>query len=215
MAETDRLGIDGWAALGSMTQIPHSWWAPLIRWFPRDSHLCEYGCGAGNTAFALAQASLRYKFSLMDFSKELLQQAWQKFQMLGGPYQVDYWCFDALETPPENFPKTIDIAYSVGLLEHFSDSEIVQILKNQSQIARSVCAIVPNAHCITYQSWKKQKEDTGTWEYGHEDPKNLEQMKAYFDQAGLDVIAHMTMGDNFIDDGTDERYLLAVLGNVR
>lgn len=166
MAETDRLGIDGWAALGSMTQIPHSWWAPLIRWFPPNSHLCEYGCGAGNTAFALAQASLRYKLSLMDFSKDLLQQAWQKFQMLGGPYQVDYWCFDALESPPENFPKTIDIAYSVGLLEHFSDSEIVQILKNQSQIARTVCAIVPNAHCITYQSWKKQKEDTGTWEYG-------------------------------------------------
>lgn len=40
-------------------------------------------------------------------------------------------------------------------------------------------------------------------------------MTAYFDAAGIDVVAHTTMGDNFIDEGTDERYLLAVLGNVR
>lgn len=121
---------------------------------------------------------------------------------------------DVLEDFPPNFP-TGDISYSLGLLEHFSDDEIVRILKNQSRFCRTVMAAVPNANCTSYTSWKKREEDAGTWQYGYEDPKTLNQMKAFFDAAGIDVIAHTTMGDNFIDDVTDERYLLAVLGNVR
>lgn len=210
----ERLGIAGWEALVPAEYVPHSWWAPLIRWFPPGSHLLEYGAGTGNTAFALTQAGLRYKLSLVDFSSDFLMEAHRKYSMLGGPYYADFWCFDVLGEPHPDMPNG-DIAFSMGLLEHFTDDEIVTILKNQSKKARTVMAAVPNARCITYQSWKKQKEDTGKWEYGHEDPKTLEQMVAYFDAAGIDVIAHMTMGDSFIDTDTDERYLLAVLGNVR
>lgn len=209
-----RLGADAWAALGAMSHVPHSWWAPFVRWFPPGSHLLEYGAGAGNTALALMQAGLRYKLSLIDFSSDLLMQAYQKFQMVGGPYYMDFWHFDVLGDPHPDMPNG-DITYSVGLLEHFTDEEIVTILKNQSQKAPTVMAAVPNAKCMTYQAWKKEKEDTGKWEYGVEIPKTFEQMVAYFDAAGIDVIDHTTMGDSFIDKVSDERYLVAVLGNVR
>lgn len=210
----ERLDANGWSALGALAHIPHSWWAPLIRWFPAGSHLLEYGAGTGNTAIALAQCGLRYKLSLVDFSADLLLQAHQKFNILGGPYYVDYWQFDVLGDPHPDMPDG-DIAFSMGLLEHFKDDEIVTILKNQAKKARTVMAAVPNAKCVTYQNWKKDKEDSGNWEYGHEDPKTLEQMREYFDAAGIDVVAFMTMGDSFIDQVSDERYLLAVLGNVR
>jgi hypothetical protein len=156
---------------------------------------------------------MRYKFTLVDFNEHALRRAHARFREIPNT-QAEFFIHDVLEPFPDSFPKG-DISFSIGLLEHFQDGEIIQILKNQSQFCRTVMAAVPNANCFSYIEWKKRAEDAGTWQYGFESPKNLEQMTAYFDAAGIDVIAHTTMGDTFVDTVTDERYLLAVLGSVR
>lgn len=163
-------------------------------------------------------SSMRYTFTLLDFCQPLLQVAYDRFTDLqmatGVETDVRFIVQDALSANLDLIPEG-DVAYSIGLLEHFTDEDIVTILKNQSRKCRTVMAAVPNALCTPYLEWKAKHEAEGTWMYGVEVPKTLEMMTDYFDQAGIDVIAHMTMGDGFIDKETDERYLLAVLGNVR
>lgn len=206
-----RIGPEQWESAGEMFTLPESWWAPLIQWFPRGAHLQELGCCGGATAIHLAKASMRYSFTLIDFNANALARAQQRFLTEVPNVKADFLLHDVLAPFPSNFPSGA-VSYSLGLLEHFQDDEIVTILKSQAKYCPIVVSAVPNANCRAYTDWKKREEDAGTWKYGYEDPKTLEQMYDYYEQADIEVMFDDTMGDNFIDTSTDERYMLTVLG---
>ncbi|MEO0248821.1 MAG: class I SAM-dependent methyltransferase [candidate division WOR-3 bacterium] len=82
---------------------------------------------------------------------------------------------------------SVDWVWSCGLLEHFSDEEIVDILKESVRVCKKgVMSLVPNANSIFYRIGKFKMEQEGTWPYGWEVPKFS--MKKYFEIVGLNKI---------------------------
>jgi len=67
---------------------------------------------------------------------------------------------------------SIDWVWSSGLLEHFSDDQITDILRESARVCKKeVISLVPNARSIFYGVGKFRMEQQGTWPYGPEIPK--------------------------------------------
>lgn len=221
-----RLDATNWEALGvGSVQMPHHWWVPLIHYMPMGSHLIEFGCCGASTALNLASSSMRYTFSLLDFNATAITVAKQRFleleRYVGFSTLAEFYVHDVLEPLPRKLilssndrPTSNRIAYSLGLLEHFETDDIIRVLKNQRECASVIINAVPNARCLPYVNWKKKLEDANDWPYGYEEPKTRDEMTDLYDAAGFRVDATFSMGDNFITQNTDERYLLVVVGRV-
>jgi SAM-dependent methyltransferase len=194
----ERLDSKGWEEAGYSTSLNPEWWDWIPDYIPEGSTALELGCGVGNYGLALARFGI--KPILMDFSQSLLDKAKAR---VGD--SAEYVCMDVLAHRP--YPKA-DFCYSSGLLEHFTDEEIVTILTKSKNAAPVVISLVPNANCPGYQEWRKKKEDSGNWEYGVE--RAMKTMRPYFEEAGLTVTEEFSVGRDFGDD--DEKYLLVTIG---
>lgn len=212
----ERLNPEGWEAASYTFNIPHAWWAPLIAEIPRGSCVCELGCGVGNIAINLAQADMDYKFSLIDFSENLLNIAKHRFQELEAAMHtrlpVTFYLADVLEAGQYPTSHTI---YQSGLLEHFTEEQMEHILRMSGRCAKQVVSMVPNAGCGAYMRWKAEKEANGTWEYGIEIPQTLEGMTERYENAGLKVTRAYSIGTNFQSFGPMDKYLLVVVGEAQ
>ena len=97
----------------------------------------EVGCGSGLTSVLLA--SMGYKVTAVDANVTLVEKVKQfiaVYPNLIGE-QVDMFRMDFGD-------KAFDIAFSQGVLEHYSDDKIVCALVEQRRVARNVIVDVPN-----------------------------------------------------------------------
>jgi ubiquinone/menaquinone biosynthesis C-methylase UbiE len=164
------------------------WCKPLLQHYsPRDSVL-ELGSGTGELSAILGiYGRIPH---LLDYSEESIKYAKGVFRELG--IGGHFYCADILEGIPMG-NSSVDWVWSSGLLEHFSDEQIVDILKESVRVCRKgVMSLVPNANAIFYRIGKFKMEQEGTWVYGREIPKFT--MKNYFKAAGLKNIKEYSVG---------------------
>jgi malonyl-CoA O-methyltransferase len=164
------------------------WSRPLLEHTIQGDTVLELGSGTGEISAILGKYE-RIPY-LMDYSKENIEFAKAVFKALG--IKGNFNCADILDITSWKM-EPVDWVWSSGLLEHFSDENILSILINSCKIARKgVMSLVPNARAIIYRAGKYEMEQEGTWPYGREDPKFT--MKGYFEKAGLRNVKEYSVG---------------------
>lgn len=102
-----------------------------IRCFAKPpATVLEIGCGSGLTSVLLA--SIGYPITAIDANRELVQalEQFTKVYPNLGVHQIDMFQLSFGD-------KTFDIAFSQGVLEHYSDNDIVRALAEQKRVARN------------------------------------------------------------------------------
>lgn len=164
------------------------WCKPLLQHSSPGESMLELGGGTGELSAILAIYG-RTPY-LIDFSEESIKYAKNLFQELG--IEGHFYCADILEGIAIR-TMSVDWVWSSGLLEHFSDDEIIDLLKESVRVCKKgVMSLVPNASSIFYRMGKIKMEREGTWIYGREIPKFT--MKDLFKTAGLKNIKEYSIG---------------------
>lgn len=142
--------------------------------------LLEAGCGSASISAEMAVAGR--SIELADFSPAILERAAALFVASGLPAPVTRF---ADLTKPLPWPeRSVDITWSSGVLEHWTDDEILPILREMRRISRRrVVSFVPCALSVFYRWGKSVAEQDGTWSWGRELPR--ETQKPVFERAGL------------------------------
>lgn len=104
----------------------------------QPKRLLEVGTGSGTMSVFLS--SLGYDVTSIDNDEAVLSVAGKTSEDFRG--SARYELADAFNLPYES--GAFDIAFSQGLLEHFSDEEIIRILEEQLRVARAAVFSVPN-----------------------------------------------------------------------
>jgi ubiquinone/menaquinone biosynthesis C-methylase UbiE len=127
---------------------------------------------------------------LLDYSEENIDYAKALFQELG--IEGYFYCQNILDGISMK-TSSVDWVWSSGLLEHFPDEQIMDIINESVRVCKKgVMSLVPNASSIFYRIGKFEMEQEGTWPYGKEIPKFT--MKDYFKAAGLRNIKEFSVG---------------------
>ena len=105
---------------------------------PTTCRLVEVGSGLGLTALYFASAG--YDVTGIDINPQAIAFAQESIQPLF-PESLHFKTGDAfhLERPEKRF----DLAYSLGVVEHFDRNQTVELLQRQATIARFVLAVIP------------------------------------------------------------------------
>jgi SAM-dependent methyltransferase len=112
----------------------------IKRFVPLTSRLIEVGCGSGTAALLLAD--MGYRVAGVDLDPALVANASRRYSdwVRTGELEFQVANMFALPWHGDNF----DLAYHQGVLEHFSDDEIIQALGEQHRIAKQLIFDVPN-----------------------------------------------------------------------
>jgi SAM-dependent methyltransferase len=154
----------------------------------RGDVLLEAGCGSGTLSAELAAAGRIIE--LCDFSQAILDRAAELFRVSGLPLPGLTLC-DL--TQPLPWPdRALDVVWSSGVLEHWTDEELLPIVSEMARISRkSVISLVPYAGCVFYRMGKHLAEASGRWPYGREIPRRS--LKPIFERAGLSGVRECTV----------------------
>ena len=175
------------------------WVKPVLELTRPGDVVLEQGSG---TAAMSAWLALRGRqVVLLDYSQPCLDFGLAVFRELGLPAPRAI-CAD-IRQPLPLADRSVDFVWSSGVLEHFSDDEIVHILSESRRVARKqVFSLVPNARAMAYRLGKWDQEQGGRWPYGYEDPKHS--LAHLFARAGLQAVREFSVGPlhalNFLDD---------------
>lgn len=164
------------------------WIKPLLQSSSFGDSMLELGSGTGELSAILA---IYGRIShLLDYSEESIKYAQALFlelEIKGNLYHADI-----LKGIPMTI-SSIDWVWSSGLLEHFSDEQTIDILKESVRVCKKgVMSLIPNANAIFYRIGKFKMEQEGTWAYGKEIPKFT--MKECFKAVGLKNIKQYSVG---------------------
>jgi len=164
------------------------WCKPISQHSSPGDSMLELGSGTGELSAILG---IHGKIPhLLDFSAESIDYAKALFKELG--VKGYFYCADILEGIPIE-TSSVDWVWSSGLLEHFSDEQIIEILRESVRVCKKgVMSLVPNASSIFYRIGKFKMEQEGTWLYGKETPKFT--MKEYFKSVSLKNIEEYSVG---------------------
>ncbi|MCB4790965.1 MAG: class I SAM-dependent methyltransferase [Elusimicrobia bacterium] len=172
-------------------QIMHrdtpEWVKPILELTKTGDSVIELGCGTGTLSGVLAKKGR--SVTLIDYSPDTIDFCKNVFGCAG--LEASFLVADVLKTLSlkEN---SFDCVWSCGLLEHFSDENIVNILKESKRISRKyVVSLVPNAYSCTYRIGKWYQEKHGIWPWGYEDPKKS--LSRLFEVSGLKKINEFTV----------------------
>ncbi len=145
--------------------------------------LLEAGCGSGSLSAELAHAGRRVE--LADFSSNILSRACQLF-VRSGLVEPEVHQFDMTRPWPLS-DQQVDTVWSSGVLEHWTDEELLPIVREMARVSRkSVVALVPYAGSALYRFGKWHAETRNVWPYGRELPRAT--LRPLFEQAGLTQI---------------------------
>ncbi len=114
----------------------------LIKKYSPNKKIVESGSGTGVLSIYLA--SLGYKSVAVDIDEEILNLSRRISVKYGANNTPVYKQASILDV---NFKKEeFDVSFSNGVLEHFSDEQIVKILKNQMKFAKTVIVGIPTQY---------------------------------------------------------------------
>lgn len=150
--------------------------------------LLEAGCGSATISAELSREGRVVE--LADFSQAILDRAVKLFANSGLP--TPGTTLADLTKPLPWAANAVDITWSSGVLEHWTDEELVPIVAEMARISRRrVVSLVPYAGSLFYRFGKWEAEATGIWPYGRELPR--ESLRAVFERAGLRNVAESTV----------------------
>ena len=101
-------------------------------------------CGSGTGKFSAYLASLGYDVYAIDLEPEMVDQAKQLSQSICPDNPVKVLQGDIRNIPFED--KFFSVAHSSGVLEHFSDSDIIKNINEQIRVADTVVFSVPSPY---------------------------------------------------------------------
>ena len=163
------------------------WYKPIIEHTKPHGTVLEFGSGTGILSGVLAKN--QRAATLIDYSPESIDFCKKVFSSAG--LKADFLVADVLKTLPFE-DNSFGCVWSCGLLEHFSDEDIIKILKESNRISEKyVVSLVPNAYSIPYRIGKWYEELMKIWPWGLEDPKKT--LKHLFVQAGLKNIVEFSI----------------------
>lgn len=140
----------------------------------------ETGCGSASASAELALTGRRV--ALCDFSAPILHRARQLFEVSGCSVPLAVGCDITQPLPWRD--RAFDVTWSSGVLEHWTDEELVPIVNEMARITRKrVVSLVPYAGCLLYRFAKHLAEVNGTWPFGREIPRQT--LLPVFERAGL------------------------------
>jgi ubiquinone/menaquinone biosynthesis C-methylase UbiE len=150
--------------------------------------LLEAGCGHALLSAELASAGRMIE--LCDFSQSILDRAVTMFERSQlPPPRVR---LADLTAPLPWADGAVDVVWSSGVLEHWTDEELAPILQEMVRISRkAVIALVPNARSVFYRMGKHLMEEARLWPYGRELPRAS--LAPLFRAAGLEGIREFTI----------------------
>jgi glycosyltransferase involved in cell wall biosynthesis/SAM-dependent methyltransferase len=150
--------------------------------------LLEAGCGSGALSAELATNGRRIE--LCDFSRAILDRAAELFRVSNLPPPRLTLC-DLTKSLP--WPdRALDVVWSSGVLEHWTDEELIPIINEMARISRKcVISLVPYAGCVFYRLGKYLAEQNDRWPYGREIPRRT--LRPVFQRAGLSNIREYTV----------------------
>jgi hypothetical protein len=185
-AQTERPNLaEDWAKLYAQPVTPvtrlHSPVALVLEKLSRPGDvLLETGCGSASISAELAVAGR--VIELADFSPPILERAAALFAASGLPAPVTR--FADLTKPLPWADRAVDVTWSSGVLEHWTDDEVLPMLREMRRISRRrVVSFVPCALSVFYRWGKAVAEDRGTWSWGRELPRDTQ--RPVFERAGL------------------------------
>jgi len=137
----------GLAGAGNALAAAYEDWRYMTPVFDRIRHrsapgarILEVGCGAGLHATLLA--SWGYRVTAGDNDPRIVERARETVRSFG--QEVDVVVLDALALPADL--TGFDLAFSLGLVEHFDRHVTVEMLRAQARAARQVMVVIPTAH---------------------------------------------------------------------
>ena len=104
--------------------------------------ILECGCGTGKTSIYLANIGL--KSYAMDIEKEMVCQTLKKYKEMGEKGFLKVINGDIKNIPFEN--KFFSVTHSSGVMEHFSDNDIVKIINEQLRVSDFCIFSVPTSY---------------------------------------------------------------------
>lgn len=109
-------------------------------------------CGSGSGVYAATLSLFGYDVTGVDLDPKMVEFATENAAELGAT-QVRFEEGSVLEM--EKHYGQYDLAYSLGVIEHFSDEEAAEILRQKSRCAPNVLVVVPTKYV-----WEKEVATT-------------------------------------------------------
>lgn len=163
----------------------------LLKYFDlRNKSILDVGTGTGQYCIELALRDAKCMGIDKDTeSIKLANRIANDYKISNCVFrEIDLFDFKKYEPKDEYY----DIVFSMGLLEHFDDSQIIRMLKEMSRLGNYVIAGVPYAGSDIYKLSKLYSKKKGTWEYGFE--RDFLTLSDLFKEAGLSVIHEQVIG---------------------
>lgn len=162
----------------------------ILKYTYNGESLLETGCGSGELSAYLANNGRLV--SICDFSAKILNQTVDRFKVsklkLSGSHIVDI---------TKTFPfeqNEFDVVWSSGVLEHWEDGEMLDVLKESVRVARRcVISFIPNNKSIAYRFGREKCESFGISPWGREIPRGS--LKTLFQEAGLNNVHEEVVAD--------------------
>lgn len=120
------------------TKLRTDW--PMLYWLMRVGASClEVGAGSGRTSILLKRLQPYRRVAVCDIS----QDAVRVMKQMAAKTQVDIDVYHADTLALPFGPGAFDIVFSSGVLEHFTDEDIIRALAEQGRVAEVVLVSVP------------------------------------------------------------------------
>jgi 2-polyprenyl-3-methyl-5-hydroxy-6-metoxy-1,4-benzoquinol methylase len=160
----------------------------ILRIISKGESSLEIGSGSGQSSVCLAMKGvdatvLDYEQKCLDLTVAIAEKINVKIKAVKA---------DAEKSLPFS-ENQFDYIFHAGLLEHYTSTERINLLKLWRPYSKKMVSMVPNASSIAYRVGKAMMEQNKTWSYGVENP--LYSAKEEFIQAGYNVLNEYTIGE--------------------
>ena len=166
----------------------------ILRFAPRRDRLTLLEIGGGNSCF-LDGLMERFDFGeyrILDNSSEGMRLARERFAPAFGN-RVQYVEADVFESSADLIGR-FDVVLSVGLIEHFSDDEIVRLTRLHTEFAKpdGLIVIAVPTPTIFYRIVRGGAELLGIWQFPDERPIERRRLVSLMSAAGLEITSQHT-----------------------
>lgn len=114
----------------------------VLKYSVSGKPVLECGCGTGKTSILLASYDITTY--AMDIEKEMVKEAKKKSKEMYPENLVNVFVGDIRKIPYEN--KFFSVSHSSGVLEHYSDEEIVNLINEQLRVSDYCVFSVPTKY---------------------------------------------------------------------